>query len=582
MDGFIGGVVVERIIEALNVPPAATLIFDIALIIILAAFFAFFARLFKQPLIPAYILTGLIIGPVLGLIKNISLISTLSEIGIAFLLFLAGMELNLNRLKEVAKPALIVGMVQIVFVFLIGFFVALSFHFARIESMFIALALSFSSTIIVVKLLCDKGEIDTLHGRISLGILLLQDIVAILLLIAVTHGLKIQSLVSLIVVFLKLAFMLLLIFLLKKSILDRAFKFAAYSSELLLLNAIGFCFIFTLISYVLGFGLIIGAFLAGISLSTSPFKIEIENRVRPLRDFFAIIFFVSLGMQLVFYQLDRFLLPFIALMGITLLIKPMIITFSVRILGYKKRTSFLSGASLAQLSEFSLIIALQGLLLSLISKEVFSLIVLTTIITMIITTYVIEYDDKLYRGLSSPLSILERLPAHRENIEYLSRKKKSIILFGCHRMGTVFLRAFKKQLGRLLVIDFNPEIIKSLIKQKISCFYGDITNKEVLDRISWNDVKLLLITIPNQDDNIFIIRQVKKINPHLMIFATADRIHNALELYNEGADYVILPQILGGEKGLDMLKKLEKKKGARLKEKLEHIKHLKEIHNYLY
>ena len=562
----------------MNMPPNASLIFDIALIIILAGFFAFLAKLFKQPLIPAYILTGLIIGPILSLVRNISLISTLSEIGIAFLLFIAGMELNLKKLREVAKPSLVVGIIQITTIFLIVFFITLQLNFSQIEAMFMALALAFSSTIIVVKLLFDKGEINTLHGRMSLGILLLQDIIAILVLITITHGIKVHSIITFFVVLLKLLFMLIFVFILKKSLLTKSFKFAAYSSELLLLHAIGLCFILALFSYILGFGLVIGAFLAGLSLATSPFKIEIENRVRPLRDFFAIIFFVSLGMQLVFYQLEKFIITFIILLTVTLIVKPFIITFLVRAFGYKKRTSFLTGITLAQLSEFSLIIALQGLMFGLIGQDIFSIIVLTTIITMITTTYIIEYDAQIYRGLSLPLSLLEKLPEHRENIGYVSRKKKTIVLFGCHRMGTIFLRFFKRKKDNILVIDFNPEIIRSLIRQKVSCFYGDITNQEVLDRVVWKDVRLAIITIPQKDDNIFVIKYIKKANPKTVIIVTADRIHDALDLYREGADYVILPQVLGGEKGLSMIDKIRKVRGARQKIKKEHVRSVSYTH----
>ncbi len=572
---------IERVVPSTS-PPSTIILFDIILLIIIATIFAFIARALKQPLIPAYILTGIIIGPMLGLIRDITIITTLSEIGIAFLLFFAGLEISMRRLRDVGKVSIFGGTIQIFLIFAVSFWIAMLFGiFTRIEALYIGVAIAFSSTMIVIKLLTDKRELDTLHGHIVVGILLVQDFFAIVALMILAQGSFTLSVLA--ATFLKGALFILIAILLSKTILKTLFRFAARNAELLLVSAITLCFIFVLIAYALDFSIIIGAFVAGLCLANSPFKTEIEGRIRPLRDFFSIIFFVSLGMQLLFSGLNKFVAPFFVFLGIAIILKPLIIMFLVSVFGYKKRTSFLTGLSLAQLSEFSLIILATGFLLGHLSQGLFSIIVLVTIITMTLTTYLIEYNRSIYRNFVYPTHFLEHLPEQKEKqeLEYETRKKKKIILFGCHRMGTIFLRAFEKEKDNLFVVDMNPNIIKSLMKQKISCIYGDMTNPELLEKIRWKDAELVVSTIPEKEDNIFLIKHVKRINPDTMVFVEAEHVHEALELYKEGADYVIVPQVVGGEKGLVLLRELTKKKERLFKTREEHKKHLQKLHKFL-
>ena len=190
-----------------------------------------------------------------------------------------------------------------------------------------------------------------------------------------------------------------------------------------------------------------------------------------------------------------------------------------------------------------------------------------------------EYDAKIYTSLSRFLAFFEKIPTRskKQKLEYFSRgrgKKREIILIGCHRMGTIFYTTLQKLNKKVLIIDNNPEVVEKLMKEKISCMYGDTTNKEVLDKINWNEVKFVISTVPREEDNIYLTHYVKRVNPKVQVFVTASHLHHAYRLYNNGADYVILPQILSGEKISSMLKKVIKNKRAIFRIREKHLKHL--------
>src|SRR3989344_5313497 len=304
----------------------ANIFFDIGLVIIVATLFAFIARFFKQPLIPAYILTGLIIGPFLGLITNTEIITTLSEIGIAFLLFIVGLEIDFRKLANVGAISTIGGLIQVLLVFTISFIIALFLGFVQIEAVYLALVIAFSSTMIVIKLLSDKREIDTLHGRIIIGFLLMQDIIAIFVLSILTTLNEFSFLTLFYSIIKGIAIFLIAIFA-GKYLFPTIFAFAAKSQELLFVAAIAVSFLFSLIFNYIGFSIAIGAFVAGITLANLPYNLEIIGKIMPLRDFFSVLFFVSLGMQLLISSFEIILKPLIIFLIITILIKPLVIMF---------------------------------------------------------------------------------------------------------------------------------------------------------------------------------------------------------------------------------------------------------------
>jgi len=552
--------------------------FDIGFIMIIATVFAFIARFLKQPLIPAYILTGVILGPVLGLITNTDIITTLSEIGIAFLLFIVGLEIDLRKLKHVGLVASLGGTIQVVSIFTIAFIISLLLEFAMLESVYIALIIAFSSTMVVIKLLSDKKEIDTLHGKIILGILLMQDIVAIVAL-SVLASLSDFSYLILFSSLLKGLAVLLIAFTVSKYIFPALFTFAAKSQELLFITAVSISLLYSILFNYLGFSIAIGAFIAGVSLANLPYNIEIIGKVRSLRDFFSVIFFVSLGMGLLLNTFSSILKPLIVLLFLIVFVKPLIIMFTTSFFGYKKRTSFLTAISLAQISEFSLIIVTQGFLLGHISQEILSLTILLAIITITLTTYFVKYEDNIYVKISNYLGVFDKMTKNENELEYIPKKKvHDIILCGYNRIGYSVVKTLMRMKKTLLVVDFNPEVVKYLIRLKVSSLYGDVGDTEILERLNFKKAKMLISTIPTKKDNILLIRAAKKENKDIAIFVASEQINEALELYDAGADYVILPHFIGGQHLSLLIEDFTEDISKMIEHKLKHIKELKDGH----
>ncbi|MAE43117.1 sodium:proton exchanger [Candidatus Woesearchaeota archaeon] len=552
--------------------------FDIGFVIIIATMFAYFAKFLKQPLIPAYILAGVIIGPVLGLITNTEVITTLSEIGIAFLLFIVGLEINIKKLKDVGIVSSFGGIIQVIAISAIAFIISLLLGFIILESVYIALVIALSSTMVVIKLLSDKREIDTLHGKIIIGILLIQDIVAIIAL-SILGSLNEFSFIVITISIIKGILAILVAVAVSKYIFPSLFGFAAKSQELLFISAVAVSFLYSILFNYLGFSIAIGAFIAGVSLANLQYNIEIIAKVKSLRDFFSVMFFVSLGMELLLGTFNIIIKPLIVLLLLVIIAKPLIIIFTTSFFGHKKRTSFLTAVSLAQISEFSLIIVTQGLLLGHINQEIFSLTVLLAIITITLTTYFIKFENRIYKKLARYLDVFDKFTENKDDLEYMpKRKKKEIILCGYNRIGYGIVKTLRKIKKSVLVVDFNPETIRNLIRQKLPCLYGDIGDIEVLERLNFKKAKMVISTIPTKTDNKLLIRTAKKENNKIIIFVTGRHIEDALELYDAGADYVVLPHFLGGEHLSLLVENFTGDVNKIIEYKLKHINELKERH----
>ncbi len=546
--------------------------FDIGIIIIVATVLSYIVKMLNQPRIPAYIIAGLIIGPLgLGLIKDYSIIRTLSEIGIAFMLFVVGMELDFRKLKDTRFIASVGGSIKSLILFTAAFLIAIYFGFKNIEAAYLGLILAFSSTMIVIKILSDKREIETLHGRIVIGILLIEDIIAILVLSSL-NSINNFDFYLFIFYLLKGVFIILLSYLLGITIFPKIFKHAAKSPELLFLLSVSTCFAFALLANYLEFSIAIGAFIAGLTLASLPYNLEIIAKVKPLRDFFATLFFVTLGMQLIMNSFNiKFLIILILLVVI---VKPLLIMFISSLFGYKRRTSFLTAISLAQISEFSLIIVSQGLLLGHISQHIFSITILVAVITMSISSYYIKYDYNLFYLFSKPLKILDKISSGKREISDKKIDKYNAILIGYDRIGYSIYDTLKKINKKILVVDFNPEIIRNLVRRKIPCIYGDIGDPEIIDRLNFKKVSIVISTVPMKRDNDLLISKIKRINKKTKIILTAYSIEGALDFYKKKADYVILPHFLGGDHVSILLQDVTKNLNRLLKHKLRHIKEL--------
>lgn len=413
---------------------------EFATLLSLAAVFGVLARLLRQPLIVAFIALGILVGPAgLDLIFSADKIHLLAEIGIAILLFVVGLKLDVSLIKTTGGVALFTGLGQVIFTSLVGFALVLILGFNTMSALYIAIALTFSSTIIVVKLLSDKKEIDSLHGQIAIGFLIVQDIVVILVMI-VLSGLDRDSSDSLLWIILLVAgkgFLLLLVTaIMMKYILPTLTRYLAGSQELLVLFAIAWAVALAGVSELMGFSREVGAFLAGVALASTHYREVISGRLTSIRDFLLLFFFIHLGsgldLSLLGEQLGAaFMLSIFVLVG-----NPLIVMVIMGLMGYRKRTSFLAGLTVAQISEFSLIFVALGLSLGHISDQVVGLVTLVGLITIALSTYMIMYSHRLFERLAPMLSLFERKAPYREAQLQHEENKIDVILFGLGWAGT--------------------------------------------------------------------------------------------------------------------------------------------------
>ncbi len=549
---------------------------ELSAIILIATIVAGITRALKQPLVISYIITGILVGPAfLDIISSQETFGTFSHIGIALLLFTVGLNLNLRVIKEVGKVSVVTGLGQVVFTSLVGFFIALALGFSWIVSLYVAVALTFSSTIIITKLLSDKKDINSLYGKISIGFLLVQDLVVVFILIvasSLSGDFDLASVVS--SVLLKGAGFFLAVFLVSLYILPKFLKIIAKSQEFLLLFAVGWCLALSGLAYYLGFSLEIGALLAGVTLAMSPFRFEISSKMKPLRDFFLVLFFIVLGSQIMIENIGQYWLPIVIFSLFILIGNPVIVMIIMGILGYTKRTSFLAGLTVAQISEFSLIFVSLGVSLGHVSSEVLSFVTAIGLITIAGSTYMILYADRIYNILSKYLIVFERKGKKVDQSQKQKNEIYDIILFGYDRIGYDVLETFKSLNEKYLVVDYNPETIQRLSKKGIDCKYGDAGDIELLNELELDKVKMVVSTIPKLDTNLLLISKIREVNKDTIITVVSYNIDETMELYNAGATYVLMPHLLGGYHVSFMIKKHGLDLAKFLEEKESHIKSL--------
>ena len=551
---------------------------ELGLGIFIASIFGIIAKLLKQPLVIAYIFTGFVIAPFLfGSQGSREIISIFSTTGIAFLLFMVGIELKVEKILEAGKKILLIGFLQIFFTALLGYFLSILLGFNSTVSLYIGIVFSFSSTVIVVNLLSEKKALSSLYGRIAISILILQDVFALLVLVFLS-GMKDGSDFSFLEmgqIFVKGFFIFLLVYLFSKLVIKKVFKYLAHSLDLLFLSSIAWCFAIAGLAKFLGFSVEMGAFLAGLSLASLPYSEEISLKLSPLRDFFLILFFITLGMQTNWDSIGGFLVPIIILSLFIIFIKSLIIMILMSYYKFTKRTSFYSAMSLAQISEFSIIIAGVGLGLSHFGKDIFSLITIITIITILISSYIITFLGHIYNIAQKQLKIFEK--EIEEEQDRVPKYKNHIVLFGYHRLGKQLFHTLEKISKKIIVVDIDPEVVDDLSCKGRTCVYGDAYDVELLEKVNIEKAKMVVVTFPAFKSNKFLIKKIKSLNKKIKIITTAEEIQEALELYKLGADYVILPHYLGGEHVVGMLNDINKKKKSLGNIRKYHIASLKEM-----
>ena len=520
-------------------------ILELTIILGVAAILGLLARILKQPTILAYILTGVVVGAFgISHIQNAELFATLSALGIMFLLFLIGMEMNYDSLRLVGKASLMLGLGQIIFTAIGGFFIAVLLGFPFTASLYIAIALTFSSTVIIIKLLSEKGELYSLHGKLSIGFLLVQDFAAMLILL-VLAGMGDNSANGMFDVastLVKGIILFILMMVLGRRTIPFLMEKISRSMELLFLTSLAWCLgVATVVSYS-GFPIEIGGFLAGIALANSSERYEISSRIKPLRDFFVLIFFVILGAGLVFSDFTGLSLPILLFSLFVLLGNPLIVIIIMGVMGYRNKTSFMTGITVAQISEFSLIIAALGLRLGHINMPVVSLITAVGILTITISTYIITYSDRIFVFLEEYLKIFERRNLLKDDLP--TKTRYPLVLVGAHRLGQNLASMLPKE--KLLVVDFDPEIIKNLKSMGFTALFGDINDEDIKEEAGFGQAEMVICTSPNLETNEDLLEDIKQLKKRPVLILRAELEDDAKMLYKKDADYVIIPHLTAG------------------------------------
>ncbi|MBI2017972.1 cation:proton antiporter, partial [Candidatus Daviesbacteria bacterium] len=534
---------------------------QLAIILGASSVLGFVTHKFKLPLLIAYLLVGLALATLtLFNLKDSEILSFLPEIGMALVLFLVGMELDLREIRRLGKPILLASSMQIIISSIAGFAIAGALGFGRMESIYLGIGLSFSSTIVVIKLLLEKQDLNSLYGKLSVGILLLEDLIAVLILLGLTVSPSFlnfgyQQAFPIITFVFKVILLFGATLLINRFFLPKIFEAISESQELLFLSAIAWCFLYVAFSQFLGFSVVIGAFLAGVGLAASPYHFQIQGKVKPLRDFFVTLFFVYLGTQVNFTDLSLVYPLIIAFSLYAVLIKPVVFLLVLGSFGFRKHTMFQTAVNLSNISEFSLIILLVGLKMGVVGSAALTTIAVSMIVSTVISSLMISKAPKLYKFFKSFVSFFERdRPYQLVGEENHWDLKDHVIVVGSHQVGESLVKYFQKEEVPLIVLDFNPYQVEKLHDAKIPVVFGDMGDPEVLESLNLNEAKMLISTVPNVTDNKLLIEEVKDRKLGIPVIVRSDSYHEARDLYKFGASFVFVPDIVSGEYLVEMLK----------------------------
>ncbi len=520
---------------------------EIAALLLFAAAIGAIALWLRQPLIVGYILVGILAGPsVLGQVMARDQVDLLAKMGISLLLFVVGLKLDVHLIRTLGKVALATGLGQVFFTSLIGYFLALALGLEPVAALYIAVALTFSSTIIIVKLLSDKKEIDTLHGRIAVGFLIVQDIVVVLVMIGLSAlgvaGASNQVGGTLLLLLAKGAGLLAGVALLMRYLLPSLLHHLARSLELIVLFAIAWAIFLAVLGDTLGFSKEVGAFLAGISLASTRYREAIATRLISLRDFLLLFFFISLGSHLDLAHLTTQIGPAIVFSLFVLIGNPLIVMVIMGFMGYRKRTSFLAGLTVAQISEFSLILGALGVSLGHIGADSLGIITLVGLITICLSTYLILYSQTIYPRLAPWLGIFERKFAYREKEgEELAVPPVDVILFGLGRYGSHIARDLISRKLNVLGVDFDRQVVAAWQREGFAVRYGDAEDPEFPATLPLNQAQWVVSTIPQLDVNLSLLDALRNNGFSGRMAFTAHSPRDAEILQESGADLILTP-----------------------------------------
>ncbi|HXK48283.1 MAG TPA: cation:proton antiporter [Deltaproteobacteria bacterium] len=534
---------------------------EITLILVMSALAGVIGLRLRQPLIIAFLAAGILAGPsCLGIIASYGEVELFAHIGIALLLFIVGLRLDPNLIRTTGPVALATGLGQVVFTSVIGFFIALVMGMNTVSAIYVSVALTFSSTIIIVKLLSDKKEIDSLHGRIALGLLIVQDIMAILALIVLSTfsaGTVSSGPLHLGMVFivLKGAGLLLGIGVLMRYVLPSLLTRLARSNEMLILFSITWALLVSAVSDQLGLTKEVGAFLAGISLASTEYRDTIGARLVTLRDFLLIFFFIDLGARMDWSSMGSQVVPAAVLSLFVLVGNPLIMLVIMGIMGYRRRTGFLAGLTVAQISEFSLIMGAIGVSLGHITRETLGLITLVGVVTILASTYMILYSGPFYELMSKPLKVFERSNPYREaqcNNCFLM-PRVDVVLLGLGNYGRELAEHLLERGKEIIGVDFDPQALEFCRVRGIPVLYGDMADAETHENLPLFQARWVVSTIRAPEVNLPLLQHLRHQGYEGRVALTARNKVEADLYHRANVPVVLRPFLDAAEQGADAL-----------------------------
>jgi len=541
---------------------------EVAALLVMAAVIGFLGIVLRQPLIVSFIAVGLIAGPsALDLVHADEQITLLSQLGIAVLLFLVGIKLDLKLIRSLGVVSLMTGLGQVAFTSTFGYLIGLALGLGHVTSIYVAVALTFSSTIIIVKLLSDKREIDSLHGQIALGFLIVQDLVVVLAMIvlsaigigATTDGHGGGSITS---VLLSGAVLVGIVALFVRYAANPLTEKLAHAPELLVIFAIAQAAMFAAIGDFVGLGKEVGGLLAGISLASTPYRETIAARLAPLRDFLLLFFFIALGATLDLSLLGTHVFGAIVLSLFVLVGNPLIVLTIMGAMGYRKRTGFLAGLTVAQISEFSLIFVAMGVSLGHVGQDALGLVTMVGLVTIAASTYMITYSHRLYALFEPILGRFERSGTPREPNEagLHSNDGYAVIIFGLGRFGTAIGMRLQKRGIKVLGVDFNPTAVRRWRELGLDTEFGDATDPEFVAELPLVNAQWIVSTVPihptglsHEDARTTLIQLSRTSGFCGRIAVSSHQSRDTEEMHAAGADIVLEPFQDAADRAVELL-----------------------------
>ncbi|MDX5400872.1 MAG: cation:proton antiporter [Rhodobacterales bacterium] len=542
---------------------------EVALLLVLAAGIGLFGIFLRQPLIVSFIAVGLIAGPsALDVVHSDEQIDLLSELGIAVLLFLVGIKLDVKLVRSLGAVSVMTGMGQVLFTAFFGYLIGLALGLDHVTSLYVAVALTFSSTIIIVKLLSDKREIDALHGQIALGFLIVQDLFVVLAMIVLSaigigaggdagHGggsilgvlLSGVALVATVILFVRYA-------------ADPLTERLARAPELLVIFAIALAAMFAAVGDLVGLGKEVGGLMAGVALASTAYRETIAARLAPLRDFLLLFFFIALGATLDLSLLGAHVTGAIVFSLFVLIGNPLIVLAIMGAMGYRKRTGFLAGLTVAQISEFSLIFVAMGVTLGHVTDDALGLVTMVGLVTIAASTYMITFSHQLYALFEPFLGIFERKGTPREPADFVATDDKDdkVIVFGLGRFGTAIgLRLQKRGIG-VLGVDFNPLAVRRWRELGLKAKFGDATDPEFVAELPFQGTRWIVSTVPihptglsHEDTRRTLIQLSRTAGFSGRIAAASHSAGDTEVLFGAGADMVLEPFQDAADRAVELL-----------------------------